>query len=179
MKLALGDGMKILLKQIVNATKEASEETRKELTPMKKTLTDIEGVVNRDAEASKPPGPQRKKVGNIFGIYTGKDRQLHMGSTLVEYNVREETLTVDGREYKLTPGLLVLIQAEVPQETQYTGNDLKEYEKVVRKTKVRSFPNPNMKGDSDPHDTWNIHIYPRICLKMLMTLVVRNLTLLK
>ena len=56
MKLAIRAGLQTLFHLIVNATKQAAEETRKELAPMEKTLTDIEGVVNRDAEAPKPPG---------------------------------------------------------------------------------------------------------------------------
>ena len=56
MKLALGADRKIVFKPIVNATKQAAEETRKELAPVKKTLTYIGGAVNRDAETPKPSG---------------------------------------------------------------------------------------------------------------------------
>ena len=42
-KLAIGDELQTLFHPIVNATKQAAEETRKEPTPMTKTLTDIEG----------------------------------------------------------------------------------------------------------------------------------------
>ena len=44
MKLAIGDELQTLFHPIVNAIKQAAEETRKELAPMKKTLTDIDGV---------------------------------------------------------------------------------------------------------------------------------------
>ena len=42
LKLAIGDELPTLFHPIVNATKQAAEETRKELQPMKKTLTDID-----------------------------------------------------------------------------------------------------------------------------------------
>ena len=41
MKLAIGDELQTLFHPIVNATKQSAEETRKELAPMKKALTDI------------------------------------------------------------------------------------------------------------------------------------------
>ena len=41
MKVAIGDELQTLFHPIVNATKQAVEDTRKELTPMKKTLMDI------------------------------------------------------------------------------------------------------------------------------------------
>ena len=45
MKLAIGDELQTLFHPIVNATKQAAEETRKEFTPMRKTLTDIDGAL--------------------------------------------------------------------------------------------------------------------------------------
>ena len=45
MKLAIGDELQTLFHPIVNVTKQAAEETRKELAPMKKTLTDIDGAL--------------------------------------------------------------------------------------------------------------------------------------
>ena len=44
MKLAIGDALQTLFHPIFNATKQTAEETRKELAPMKKTLTDIDGA---------------------------------------------------------------------------------------------------------------------------------------
>ena len=41
LKLAIGDELQTLFHPIVNATKQAAEETKKELPPTKKTLTDI------------------------------------------------------------------------------------------------------------------------------------------
>ena len=45
MKLPIGDEPQIIFYPIVNATKQAAEETRKELAPVKKTLTDIDGAL--------------------------------------------------------------------------------------------------------------------------------------
>ena len=45
MKLAIGDELQTLFHPIVNATKQVAEETRKELAPMKKMLTDIDGAL--------------------------------------------------------------------------------------------------------------------------------------
>ena len=42
LKLAIGDELQTLFHSIVNATKQAAEETRKELEPMKKTLAVID-----------------------------------------------------------------------------------------------------------------------------------------
>ena len=50
MKLAIGDELQTLFHPIVNATKQAAEETRKELAPMKKTLADIDGALTAQRE---------------------------------------------------------------------------------------------------------------------------------
>ena len=63
LKLAIGDELQTLFHSIVNATKQAAEETRKEPEPMKKTLTEIAGALNRSA-----PQPGRN-VDNTLGIY--------------------------------------------------------------------------------------------------------------
>ena len=62
-KLAIGDELQTLFHLIVNATKQAAEETRKELAPMKKTLTDIDGTLNRATETLN------KNADITFGIY--------------------------------------------------------------------------------------------------------------
>ena len=61
MKLSIGDELQSLFHLIVNATKQAAEETRKELTPMKKSLTDIDGALaaQRAAEARSKPPPDK------------------------------------------------------------------------------------------------------------------------
>ena len=45
MKLAIGNELQTLFHPIVNATKQAAEETRKELKPIKKKLSDIDGAL--------------------------------------------------------------------------------------------------------------------------------------
>ena len=49
LKLAIGDELQTLFHPIVNATKQAAEETSKELEPMMEILTDIDGALNRSA----------------------------------------------------------------------------------------------------------------------------------
>ena len=63
LKLASGDELQTLFHLIVNATKQPAEETSKELEPMKKALTDIDGALNRSA-----PQP-----GKSVDIYTRED----------------------------------------------------------------------------------------------------------
>ena len=72
MKLAIGDGLQTLFHSMVNATKQAAEETRKELAQMKKTLTDIDGALNRDTDA-EPTSQQKKSSDLAFGIYRKQD----------------------------------------------------------------------------------------------------------
>ena len=81
MKLAIGDELETLFYPIVNSTKQAAEETKKELTRMKKALTDIDGalVAQHTPEVpSKPPGDKNADV--TFGIYKKQDGQLGMGN---------------------------------------------------------------------------------------------------
>ena len=65
MKLAIGDELQTLFHPIVNATKQAAEETRKEPEPMKKTLTGIDGTLNRTSVAKPQPS---KNIDATFGI---------------------------------------------------------------------------------------------------------------
>ena len=116
LKLAIGDELQTLFHPIDNATKQAAEETRKELEPMKKTLADIDGAL-KPVAASQPP----KNVDTTFGIYSRKDGQLQMGSEIVRVN--ENTLTVGDREYDLTPGLRAFIMQTHPQVSQWSSRD--------------------------------------------------------
>ena len=75
MKLAIGDALQTLFHPIVNATKQAAEETRKELTPMKKTFPDIKEALNRATVS--------KNIDTTFGIFEREDGQLGMGSKVV------------------------------------------------------------------------------------------------
>ena len=65
-----------LFHTIVNATKQAAEETRKELAPMKKALTDIDG-----------------------GIHRRQDGQLRIGNKVVRLDANGKTLSVDDTGY--------------------------------------------------------------------------------
>ena len=100
MKLAIGDELHTLFHPIVNVTKQAAEEPRKELAAMKKTVTDIDGALSRATDARPPPN---KNAGTTFGIHRRQDGQLDRGSKAVQLNGK--TLIVDDTEYKLTPGI--------------------------------------------------------------------------
>ena len=111
LKLAIGDELQTLFHPIVNATKQAAEETKKELEPMKKTLADIDGALNRPVAG---PGPRVKNVDTTFGIFRRQDGQLQMGSEIVKISENGTILDVDGVEYDLTPGLPTLIVQKHP-----------------------------------------------------------------
>ena len=79
MKLAIERERQTRFHPVVKATKQAAEETRKELVPMKKALTNIDGtLVAQRAEAPSKP-PLDKNVDITFGIYKKQDGQLGMG----------------------------------------------------------------------------------------------------
>ena len=98
LKLAIGDELQTFFHPSDNATNQAAEETRKELEPMKKTFSDIDGALKPVAA----PQPS-KNVDTTCGIYRRKDGQLQMGCEIV--GVNENTLTVDDTGYDLTHGL--------------------------------------------------------------------------
>ena len=75
-----------------------------------------------------------------------------MGNKVVHFGAYAKTLLVDDTEYKLTPGLLVLITNKHPRPDQWKTDDYKGYKSLVVRTKVKSFP--NKAGTARPHDTW-------------------------
>ena len=139
LKLAIGDELQTLSHPIVNATKQAAEETRKELEPMKKTLADIDGALKPVAA----PQPS-KNVDTTFGIYRRKDGQLQMGSEII--GVNENALTVGDTEYDLTHGLWAFIMQKHYQVSQWPSRDYRA------QTKVKS--RPNIRGSTLPRATW-------------------------
>ena len=151
MKLAIGDELQTLFHPIVNATKQAAGETRKELAPMKKTLTDINGAlaVQRVDAPSRPA--RSKNTDTTFGLYK-KHGQLSMGNKVVH----RKTLTIVATEYKLTPCLLVLITNKHPRPGQWEPNDYKIYKSLVVQTKVKSFLN-RTDDAARPHATWKAY----------------------
>ena len=144
MKLATGDELQTLFHPIVNATKQAAEETRKELAPMKKTLMDIDGALTAQHATDARP-PLTKNTDTTYG-------QLNMGNKVVQFDGNKKTLTVHDTEYKITPGLETLITLKDSRPTQFNSNDYKAYKSLVAQTKVKSFP--NMAGTAGPHATW-------------------------
>ena len=94
MKLAIGDELQTLFHPIVNATKQAAEESRKELAPTKKTLTDIDGALTAQRATDPRPRPD-KNVDTTVCLYRKKDGQLSMGNKAVRLDVNGKTLTID------------------------------------------------------------------------------------
>ena len=159
LKLAIVDELQTLFHPIVNATKQAAEETRKELEPMKKTLTDIDGALNR-VDAAPQPGIN---VDNTFGIYMRRDGQLALRNRIVLVDENKKILSVDGTDYDLTPGLQVFIL----EKPQWTSHDYRVYKSLFAQTKVRwkykhmhrriSVPGESIpeEGSEDTEDTDN------------------------
>ena len=157
-KLAIGDELQNLFHPIVNVTKQAAQETRKELEPMKKKLSDIDGALK--PVAALQPG---KNLDTTFGIYRRKDGQLQMGSEIVEIDENERFLIVDGRKYDFTPGLWVFIMQKHPQVSQWPSHEYRTYKSLSAQTKVKSHPNP--RGSSRPHATWKYkHMLKRMTI---------------
>ena len=88
-KLAIGDELQTLFHPIVNATKQAAEETRKELESMKKTLTDIDGALAAQRERVAEPLQPNKNVDTTFGIYRSEDGQITMRNKIVQINEKK------------------------------------------------------------------------------------------
>ena len=84
MKLAIGDELQTLFHPIVNTTKQAADETRKELEPMRETLTCIDIALTAQRVDATPP--LDKNVDTTFGIYRRQDGQLGMGNKIVQLN---------------------------------------------------------------------------------------------
>ena len=160
LKLAIGDELQTLFHPIVNATKQAAEETRKELEPMKNISADTDGALNRPVAG---PGPRVKNVDTTFGIFRRQDGQLQMGSEIVYISENGTILNVDGVEYDLTPGLHTLIVQKHPCPNQWTSGDYQAFKYFSIQTKVRSHPNP--RGVARPHATWK---YKHILQKMIV-----------
>ena len=168
MKLAIGDELQTLFHPIVNATKQAAEETRKELEPMKKTLTEIDGALTAQrVDAKQQPS---KYVDTTFGIYKRQDGQVVMGNKKAQINGNKKTLTGDGTDYKLTPCLEVLIVQKHPRPTQYDSNDYRVYKSLCAQIKVRTFP--NQVGAARTHATWK---YKHMLRRMVISGERKNL----
>ena len=165
MKQAIGDELQTLFHPIVNATKQAAEATRKELSSMKKALMDIDGpLVDQRATEASSKSQLNKNADATFGLYMKQDGQLDMGNKIVWVDVSRKTLTVDDKEYRFTPGLVALITQKHPQPAQYNSNDYQVYKSLVVQTKVRSISNGST-GAARPHTTckWK-HILRRMAI---------------
>ena len=138
MKLAIRDELQTLFHPIVNAIKQASEGTRKELAPTKKTLTDIDGALTALYDDVPSKTPMDKNTDTAFGVYKKQDGQLRMGNKEVQLDANGKTLIVDDTEYKLTPGFLALIINKHPRAGHWNSNDYKAYKSLAVQTEVKS-----------------------------------------
>ena len=155
MMLAIGDELQTLFHPIVNATKQAAEETRKELEPMKKKLSDFDGALKASIDGALKPVAALQPGRNLdttFGIYRRKNGQLQMGNKIVEIDENERVLSVDGTKYDFTPGLWAFITQKHPQVSQWPSRDYRTYKSLSPQTKVKSHPNP--RGSTRPRATW-------------------------
>ena len=93
MKLGIGDELQTLFYPIVNGTKQAVEETRKDLEPMKETLTGIDRALTAQRVETRPP-PLSKAVDHTYSSYK-KDGRLWMENKAVRLDLERKILTVD------------------------------------------------------------------------------------
>ena len=164
MKLAIRDELQTLFHPIVNAAKQAAEETRKELEPMKNKLSDIDEALNAHGTlkpvASHRPG---KNLYTTFGIYRRKDGQLQMGNKIVQIDENSKILIVAGTKYDFTPGLLAFITQKHPKVSIWSSHDYRTYKALAAQTQVKSHPNPI--GSTRPRSTWKYkHMLKRMTI---------------
>ena len=107
MKLAIGEELQTPFHPIVSETKQAAEKTAEELVPVKKALEDIDGALKAQQQHIVPPPPSPPQKDLTFGIHATVDGRYAMGNSIV--HIEGNTLKVDDKEYKLTPGLRVWI----------------------------------------------------------------------
>ena len=105
-KLVIGHELQNSFPPNCHVTKQAAEETRKELAPIKKTLMDIDGAVAAQGAPSR--SSPNKNTDMTFGIHKKRDGQISMGNIGVQIDVNGKTLTIDDIEYKLTQSLVML-----------------------------------------------------------------------
>ena len=132
MKLAIGNELQTLFHPIVNATKQAAEETRKELEPLKETLTDIDRALAPQHVDATPPWD--KNVDTTFGIYRRQDGQPAMGNKIVQLNRNKKTLTVGDTVCDFTRSIHALIMSKHPQPNQWNYNDYQAYKSLCAQT---------------------------------------------
>ena len=77
---------------------------------------DIDGALTAQPATDARPSLS-KNADTTFGFYNKQDVQLSMGNKIVRLGANGKTLMVDDTEYKLAPGLLVLITYKHPRPT--------------------------------------------------------------
>ena len=118
---------------------------------MKEALADIDDVFTAQQGMRRPPPPSPPQKDLTFGVFQRADGRLGMGNKVV--HIEDNTLKVDDKEYKLTPGLRVLILYKKPRHQHYSSVDYSTYKALVAQTWVRAFPNTTT-GSTRPHSTW-------------------------
>ena len=118
---------------------------------MKKTLMDIDGALTAQ-HATDTRTRLDKGTETTFGLFQKQDGRISMGSKVVRLGVNAKNSLVDDTEYKLTPGLLVLITNKHPRPEQWKTNGYIVYKSLVAQTKVKSLP--NRAGTARPHAAW-------------------------
>ena len=119
---------------------------------MKKALTDVDGALAAQRVESPSKMPLNKITDTTLGIHRRQDGQVGIGNKVLRLDENGKPLSVGDTEYKLTPGLFVLITKKHPLAGQWNSNDYQVYESIVAQIKVKSFSNRT--GASRPHATW-------------------------
>ena len=139
--------------KLVNVTKQAAEETRKQLEPMKKTLAGIDGAVQRATPLEEGKSASKPRAYNhtdrTFGFYRREDGHLGMGDKVV---VDGDYLYVEGETYHLTPGLQALITHKRPEREDYDDDDFTAYRALVSQTNAKT--STHLSGVVNPYHTW-------------------------
>ena len=85
-----------------------------------------------------PPPPSSPQKDLTFCVFQRADGQLGMGNKVV--HIEDNSLKVDDKEYKLTPGLRVLILHKKPRPQHYSSDDYSICKALVAQIWVRAYP---------------------------------------
>ena len=92
MKLSIGDELQTLFHPITNATKQAAEEARKELAPVKKAFTYIDGALAAQRVEAPSITPLNKNTDTFFAKHRRQDGQLGIGNKVLRLDANGKTL---------------------------------------------------------------------------------------
>ena len=89
-------------------------------------LTDIDGALAAQ-RATDARAQLNKNTDTTAGIHRRQDGQLAMRNKVVRSSGNGETITVDDTEYKITPGLRVLIALKHQRPSEWKTDDYHVY----------------------------------------------------